>query len=621
MLQVGIVAAAAILGVGAGVSVALFKTSIKSFRTFVYEGAYSDVVHDISTAVTKLTGLLPGSSYNPEYILFPLLGGIIVSIILAIEGNDLGPGIKGIVKEVDEDKNINLRKFGVKASAAVATLGSGLSLGPEGPSVELGAGISRIISETFSFPSDVKHVMISAGCAAGVSAGFAAPLTATVFALEIVQPSVVQTSDSPSVVRAAAPAVFVASVVSFLFSNMILGGGETFTIKRDILTLLSSDPVVELPVFFGLGALAGVLSYVFRITIDLSTKFYKGEIEGLGAMAKLPKAGRPIVGALLTGVVAAQFPQVLFFGYETLGLILEGETQFSVAGLTQLGIAKMLLTANALGSGLVGGIFAPSLFLGATLGDGYESLIRSVFGLSVAGGPTYATVGAASVLAATFRAPITAVILLFELTREYGVIVPLLASTGIATLAIDILEPNDASPTWAWWWKDAQPVKPDDVEIKLRNDVLAQVTRNDGNATKAEQLLDTMYKTLAAGGDCEIKLLRQILYEMTPSGSSRSLRRQNQLLGAVSNLYLEGEIGGRPMQRVEAEKTLSACVTILSSLSSELSEDSEEVGDGDDDDDDDVDDGGRKGRKKLATFQEPALSGAPLFVQTPQDSK
>lgn len=114
--------------------------------------------------------------------------------------------------------------------------------------------------------------MISAGCAAGVSAGFAAPLAAIVFALEIVQPSVVQAGDSPSVVRAAAPSVFIASVTSFLFSTRILGGGETFSIKQDIISILQRDPLIELPVFFGLGITCGLLSRAFRLSIDFSNK-------------------------------------------------------------------------------------------------------------------------------------------------------------------------------------------------------------------------------------------------------------------------------------------------------------------------------------------------------------
>jgi H+/Cl- antiporter ClcA len=149
------------------------------------------------------------------------------------------------------------------------------------------------------------------------------------------------------------------------------------------------------------------------------------------------------------------FPQILFFGYETLNALLANNTLSTSLVLSLLGV-KMVMTALSAGSGLVGGTFAPSLFLGAMTGTAFHNIVSSILlfsmqtvsplsavqglSLELADIPAYAMVGAASVLAALFRAPLTASLLLFELTRDYDVILPLMASAGVASLVGDVLD-------------------------------------------------------------------------------------------------------------------------------------------------------------------------------------
>mmetsp|Transcript_5445 Transcript_5445/g.8656 ORF Transcript_5445/g.8656 Transcript_5445/m.8656 type:complete len:225 (-) Transcript_5445:64-738(-) len=114
---------------------------------------------------------------------------------------------------------------------------------------------------------------------------------------------------------------------------------------------------------------------------------------------------------------------------------------------------KLGLTASCMSGGLMGGAFAPSLFFGATLGAAYDNLLRDGLGLTIASTSDYAMVGAAAVLASVFRAPVTGVLLLFELTRDYDIVLPLIASVGLGTVVIDLIEGTDSPSTWSWWWQ------------------------------------------------------------------------------------------------------------------------------------------------------------------------
>ena len=162
-------------------------------------------------------------------------------------------------------------------------------------------------------------------------------------------------------------------------------------------------------------------------------------------MRILPKWTKPVIGGVTCGVVGMFYPQILFFGYETLNTLLAKSYVPTDLVLTLLAV-KTFTTAVSAGSGLVGGTFAPSLFLGGMVGASFHNIIAEMFLLAkdstfqLADVQAYAIVGAAGVLAALFKAPLTASLLLFELTRDYEVILPVVASAGVGSVIGDLVE-------------------------------------------------------------------------------------------------------------------------------------------------------------------------------------
>jgi len=193
--QVLIVVAGAVIGGVTGLTVMLFKSSIAATREFTYQGGYSDFVDYFQRAIGE-AGLVPGgipSAINLEFFMYPLLGGIVTSLLLFATRTgtkgDFGPALSGQLEELQRGRPVSLPRFVARESAAIAALGTGCSLGPEGPSVEIGITISRVVSDLLSLDGSLRKVLAAAGAAAGVSAGFNAPLTGVVFALEILLPS------------------------------------------------------------------------------------------------------------------------------------------------------------------------------------------------------------------------------------------------------------------------------------------------------------------------------------------------------------------------------------------------------------------------------------------------
>jgi H+/Cl- antiporter ClcA/CBS domain-containing protein len=401
------------IGSGTGLAVVLFHYLIEKIHSLMLEG---------------LMGVIaPWGAWTLACI--PFIGGLVVGI-MRWRWQDFGPGISALISATPGTPNISPDRTTAKAVAASVTLGSGASLGPEGPSVEIGANIGWMLGQALQVSQERQRLLLGAGAAAGLAAGFNAPIAGIFFALEVVLGTTFATS--------AVSVVLLAAVVGALIAQIGLGGQPAFTLPAyEVRSLL------ELPLYIGLGLFASLVSIAYTQAIRLAQHFFQGQITGLGWMERVPPLLRPALGGLCVGLVALQFPQVLGIGYETVEAMLR-DVQFSVPLLLGLLVIKLTMTAISLGSGLVGGLFAPAMFLGASLGAAYGKLLALILPLapgSIAAPPAYAMVGMAAVLAASARAPLTAILLLFELTRDYRIILPLMAAVGLSSWLIERLKP------------------------------------------------------------------------------------------------------------------------------------------------------------------------------------
>lgn len=288
---------ALVVGATTGLGVSLFKLSIDEVRQFAYS---LDLVQ------------YHASAFQAAFI--PAVGGLIVSL-LALTG-EFSPGIRGHVAEVDADclsnKQVEMKsplRYLRKSSAAVATLGTGCSLGPEGPAVEVGLSTSRVIlnadvfQEKFNLSRKQQRLILSCGASAGVSAGFNAPIAAVFFALEVIQAALLaeskekqlSSSDGEDSVssRESIAAILLASVMSAGVARQILS--DHLTLKLSSYSL--SNPFLELPLYLLLGSLCGLTAFTF----SQFSKIVKDAFEGPGPLGQIPPFFRPVFGGLVSG--------------------------------------------------------------------------------------------------------------------------------------------------------------------------------------------------------------------------------------------------------------------------------------------------------------------------------
>jgi H+/Cl- antiporter ClcA len=358
-------------------------------------------------------------------IFVPMLGGLIVGLMRWRYPELIGGGLTALIDNTHESKISPLR-LPLKMLAASVSLGMGASLGPEGPSVEIGANIGLLLGRAFQVSQTRYLLLLGAGAAAGIAAGFNAPIAGVFFALEVVLGT---TFNTPAISLILLSAVF-SAVVAHLFWQI----NPAFSLPD--YEVLSNW---EWLFYLGLGFLASLVSLLYTQSIKLLQAFFQGDIVGFSWLKRLPIFSRPLLGGLCIGLVALQLPQILGIGYGSLQLILEGK-QFSTSFLCILLVVKLLMTAISLGSGFVGGVFAPALFLGACLGAVYGNILGAIVPTDwflIAPPAAYAMVGMAAVLAASVRAPLTAILLMFELTGNYSIILPLMAAVGVSVWIVE----------------------------------------------------------------------------------------------------------------------------------------------------------------------------------------
>ncbi len=361
----------------------------------------------------------------------PTLGGIIVGL-MRWRTHDFGPGLSSLIA-VSQGKEAKkpLRPV-TKMIAAAVSLGSGASLGPEGPSVEIGTNFGVLLSDILQVSQERQRLLLGAGAAAGLAAGFNAPIAGVFFALEVVMGTTYFATSAVSV-------VLLAAVVAALIAQIGLGSQPAFALPA-----YQVRSYLELPLYLGLGLGASLISLTYTESIRLAKAGFAGKLPGFKLLGKIPQSIQPILGGVIIGIVSWGYPQILGIGYDTVQAILQDE-DFSLNLLLILLMLKLLMTAVSAGSGFVGGLFAPAMFLGASLGSAYAKILAFIapsIGEYMAAPPAYAMVGMAAVLAGSVRAPLTAILMLFELTRDYRIVLPLMAAVGLSVWLVERIKPT-----------------------------------------------------------------------------------------------------------------------------------------------------------------------------------
>lgn len=345
-------------------------------------------------------------------IMAPAIGGLIVGpMIYFLAPEAKGHGVPEVMAAmINKGGRIRPRVALVKAVASSITIGTGGSVGREGPIIQIGASIGSTIGQVLKMPSRRLKTLVGCGAAAGIAAAFNAPIAGILFALELLLMDFSAANLIP---------IAISSVVSTSISRNIEGDYAAFLVPS--YTLTSSYELI----FYGvLGILAGLVSFAFIKTLYYSETLFDDKF-------KIPGYIKPVIGGILLGVVALFFPETLGMGYDGMNIALHGKMLILTSLI--LIFAKILATSVTLGSGSSGGIFAPSLFMGAMLGSLFGGIIDVWFPDITSGPGAYALVAMAGLVAGTTRATITAIIIVFEMTADYHIILPLVIVCVIST--------------------------------------------------------------------------------------------------------------------------------------------------------------------------------------------
>jgi H+/Cl- antiporter ClcA len=454
----------------------------------------------------QLLGVI--SRWGPlSAIAIPALGGLIVGILRYFLPKFLHGELSALLNGPRPQKTSIFRPL-IKMLAAAISLGTGASLGPEGPSVEIGANIGVLLGQALQVSKERYRLLLGAGAAAGIAAGFNAPVAGVFFALEVVL--------GPKFSTPIMSLILLAGVISSVITQAFLGVNPAFNLPNYELL----NPW-EWFYYLGIGILASLVSLAFTQSIRFFQAAFRGEIPCFAPFAnRIHPIFKPVVGGLLVGILALQFPQVLGIGYGTLETILQSY-QFESHDLLLLLIVKIIATSVCLGSGLVGGVFAPAMFLGACLGNIYGQTLWDFVPVSVSGAiapsGAYAMVGMAAVLASTVKAPLTAILLLFEMTRNYLIIIPLMGAVGISVWLVETFKSTSIIEGLSLEQMGVNVQQPQDMEL------LAQVS--------VEKVMSNDFLTLSHHRN--LQEAGQLLLKYK-SDTAFIINDEQQLMGVIS---------------------------------------------------------------------------------------
>ncbi|HYP89197.1 MAG TPA: chloride channel protein [Polyangiaceae bacterium] len=390
-------------------SAAAFAIAFRAALSFVVRrfGGATDVVSAAQAAPIWLR------------LLSPAIGGLLAGLLgILVARAPAGQGVADVMEAVVLGRvRLSMRVTLLKSLSSWLAIVSGGSLGREGPLIQFGGAAGKWLSDRLALSMTRTRVLIAAGTAAGFAAAYNTPFAAVLFVVEVVLGVVALDTVVP---------VLVATVVASALTRAVVGEGPIYGVRA----FHSSSPV-ELLAFGGLGVFAALGAQGFMRLLSLGEKCFRHP--------RLPPPWRSALGGLLAGALIAALPEVAGNGYETLNALLDG--QFALRFTLLLLIGKCLATTASVSSGSPGGVFTPTLLVGGALGFVFwELLTRAGCSLGPPGG--YALVGMAAATAATTHAPLMAAVMVFELSGDYAIALPLVLATGIATWASRQLRPD-----------------------------------------------------------------------------------------------------------------------------------------------------------------------------------
>ena len=385
---------AALLGFLAGFASTFFRWMIEFFGSvFSVKGFF-------------ITGI-PPQMYPFLLPLMPMVGGCFIGLICKFFPNAVKEnGVHKVMYAVAlNDGKVRKRTITSCAVTSSITIGSGGSAGREGPTVQIGAAVGSTLGQWLHLSTERVRVLVGCGAAAGIAASFNAPLAGVLFALEIVLGDFTIHTFSP---------IIIASVIGTVTGRALEGNEVTFDVPVHELV----HPT-EIIFYLALGMLCGVVARLFTFIYFYAQQIFEEKIN-------IPDYFKPALGGFIVGMISIFLPQILGNGYDYMEQALTGQMFWGLAFL--LVFMKIMCTSITLGSGGMGGVFAPSLFIGAMLGTAFGTTIHGVFPTLTASAETYSVVGMGAVAGAVMQAPLTNILMLFELTNDYTLILPIMVS-------------------------------------------------------------------------------------------------------------------------------------------------------------------------------------------------
>ncbi len=393
---------AVLIGVGTGYGAVIFIRSLE-FVQHIAEGLREDL---------GIIGM---------FLSLGVGGALGAPLIVYVASEARGHGVPEVMMAIAvHGGRIRPRVVVVKAVASALTIGSGGSAGREGPIVQIGSALGSTLGQWLAFSEERIKILVAAGAAGGIAATFNAPIAGVIFALEVILGEFSMGYFG---------VVVIASVSASIISRAYLGAAPAFHVPA-----YGLNSVWEIPLYVGIGIVSALLAVFFIVIL------YKAE--DIFEAWKAPEVIKPVVGMLLTGVVALFYPQVRGPGLHFIGEAIAVNMQMSLKLLAPLAIAKLIATSFTLGAGNSGGVFAPSLFAGAALGGSLGIVFKQLFPHLFINPGAYALVGMAATFAGAARAPITAILIVFEMSNDYRLILPLMLATVISTAIAHYIHPE-----------------------------------------------------------------------------------------------------------------------------------------------------------------------------------